>query len=344
MANAYKNKVVYGGRTLIDLTDATATAADILEGKTAYGATGEKLVGTYGHMDVNPILEENTWEVISQISIAGTGDTYWDVGDRKSIVLNGTVGRLELSNVTLCVFILDFNHPIDKITADNNIIWGGFKTADGIDVALCDSGYGSNYSGGFKYYNLNHRGDTSTPYNTNYGGWKGCDLRYDILGGTSTKPSGYSSTPTTSRVGYDATEATISTPVSNTLMAALPEDLRSVLRLWTRYIDSKGGGANTSDNVTATLDAITLLAEFEITGVRKYANTYEQYHQKQMAYYAAGNEKIKYKHSDTDTTVIWWVASPVSTNSVNGLTVSGAGSISTSATRTSRGVAPAFKT
>jgi hypothetical protein len=47
MANLYKNKVVYGETTLIDLTDATATADKILSGYTAYGASGEKLTGTY---------------------------------------------------------------------------------------------------------------------------------------------------------------------------------------------------------------------------------------------------------------------------------------------------------
>jgi len=44
--NPYVNKVEYGGNTIIDLTDATATADKILSGYTAYGATGEKLTGT----------------------------------------------------------------------------------------------------------------------------------------------------------------------------------------------------------------------------------------------------------------------------------------------------------
>lgn len=44
-----KNKVVYGGQVLIDLTDATLEQTNgdqILEGQTAYGRDGEKITGT----------------------------------------------------------------------------------------------------------------------------------------------------------------------------------------------------------------------------------------------------------------------------------------------------------
>lgn len=41
-----KNKVVFGGETIIDLTDTTAEASDVAEGKTFYDRSGEKKVGT----------------------------------------------------------------------------------------------------------------------------------------------------------------------------------------------------------------------------------------------------------------------------------------------------------
>ena len=46
MANQYKNKVVYGGTTLIDLTSDTVTAADLRTGVTAHDASGAVVTGT----------------------------------------------------------------------------------------------------------------------------------------------------------------------------------------------------------------------------------------------------------------------------------------------------------
>lgn len=41
-----KNKIIYGGEVLIDLTADTAQASDILSGQTAHIRTGEKVTGT----------------------------------------------------------------------------------------------------------------------------------------------------------------------------------------------------------------------------------------------------------------------------------------------------------
>lgn len=46
MANQYKNKVVYDGNVLIDLTQDTAVATDVASGRYFHLATGERVQGT----------------------------------------------------------------------------------------------------------------------------------------------------------------------------------------------------------------------------------------------------------------------------------------------------------
>ena len=46
MANQYKNKVIYGGQTLIDLTQDDVTRADVASGKQFHLPTGEITTGT----------------------------------------------------------------------------------------------------------------------------------------------------------------------------------------------------------------------------------------------------------------------------------------------------------
>lgn len=51
MPNQYKNKVVYNGTTLIDLTADTVTADSLIFGVTAHGADGAPITGTIANGD-----------------------------------------------------------------------------------------------------------------------------------------------------------------------------------------------------------------------------------------------------------------------------------------------------
>lgn len=250
------------------------------------------------------ILNFNSWEKISEISQAGTAKNYWSIGDCKAVTLSGTMGTLAL-DTTLWLYILGFDHNAEK--EGYGITFGGFKTAagaDGIDVGLVDSYYRQGLTDGTKAFNMNHWG------NYNYGGWARSDARYDILGSTDVAPQGYGAKATSGQVGYAPSSNCATSPVADTLMSCLPADLRAVMKPITKYTDNVGGGTKTETNVSAMVDYLPLLAEFEIFGSRFYANKFEQNYQLQYEYYSAGNSKVKYKHSATGSTAYWWGRSP----------------------------------
>lgn len=326
----------------VNQTTGTATITIKVAAGTNHNAPANKTVSvTAQFMPTKKALNDQTWAEIRQVSDAGKGSEYWNVGDRKGVLVKGTVGTLAV-NTTLYVYILGFNHNSAKEGA--GIHFGTFKSAltNGADVCLIDSYYGSYQSyNGTKYFQMNHWG-TSSNYNTNYGGWKACDMRYDILGSTNKAPSGYGAQKTTSVVGYDAPTNTATSPVANTLMAALPSDLRAVMKPITKYTDSVGNSSNVAGNVTASVDYLPLLAEFEIFGTRSYANQYEQNSQVQYDYYKSGNSKVKYRHSSTGSTAIWWERSPFCSSSYAFCLVSTTGGATSGSASFSRGLAPAF--
>jgi len=280
--------------TVEDVGAGSATITiTISEGRNYLGTTATIDVTT---LAVSNILEENTWDSISRVSKAGEGALYWNVGDSKAIIVNGKIGDyLTLNNQTMYVFILGFNH-IDGGVEDNNIMWGCFKNGSK-NIGLRSEGYGNSYTDRVDM-NMNHWG------NYNYGGWKGCDLRYDILGATEKRPTDYGTQVSQySRLGYNATNIVFTNPKANTLMAALPNDLRSIMRLRTHYCDNHGSGNDGSYFITSVIDGISLMMEFEVFGSRTSANSYEKDKQTQFTYFKNGNSKICYRHDNTGNTI-----------------------------------------
>ena len=272
---------------------------------------------------VSSVLNENDWSVIKSVADASQGANYWAVGDRKAVTVNGTVGTQAI-NGTYYVYILGFDHNSSR--EGTGITFGTFKTAlsGGTDICLVDSHYNDYSTGGQKWFNMNHSS------NTNSGGWKGCDLRYDVLGSTNSNNN-------------DAGTTTATSPVSGTLMAALPSDLRAVMKPMNIYTDNTGGGSNTASYVTKSVDYLPLLAEYEIFGTRSYANSAEQNYQAQYQYYKNGNSKVKYRHSSTSSTANWWERSPGYDTGAAFCSVNTNGNASGSGAGNSYGLAPAFR-
>lgn len=280
----------------------TSGSVNVVSGTTSYSLTLSFVSST---------LNNNEWSVIKSVSDAGQGANYWSIGDRKAVTLNGTVGKLSLSNVTTYAFIIGFNHNA-SVEGSNRIHFQLAKTtlSGGTDVCLCDSSYNSNVST-TGYFSMNSS-------RTNSGGWASSQMRTNICG--------------TSLSSY-----------SGTIIAVIPAALRAVLKSVTKYTDNTAnGGGSTASYVTATTDYFFLLSEFEVFGSITYGNTNEKNKQAQYAYYSAGNSKIKYKHDGTSTAAFWWLRSPIARNSLDFVYVFTDGTVDSYYAHCSLGFAPGF--
>lgn len=254
----------------------------------------------------SPTLNDNEWSTIKRISDAGDGASYWSIGDRKAITLNGTVGALTLSNVTMYAFIIGFNHN-SSVEGTNCIHFQLGKTSlsGGTDVALCDS-----------YYNDTEGGFRMNTSNTNSGGWNMSNARTELCG--------------TSLSNY-----------SGTIIAVIPAALRAVLKSVIKYTNNKGNSSE-ANAVTATTDYFFLLSEYEVFGSITYGNTNEKSKQAQYSYYSAGNSKVKYDQRESNKAVHWWLRSPRASNTTSFVDVYSDGEVASNGAHYSMGFAPGF--
>ena len=285
----------------VNQTSGSTTITVKVAAGTNYTAPEDKTV-TVNTEFVSNVLNENSWDVIKAVSDSGQGDNYWDVGDTKTIVINGKVGNTTFSNLSIDAFIIGFNHN-DSREGTKRIHFQFGKTAlsDGTDICFVDSGYNTDKSSG-TWFNMNNSWSNS-------GGWNSSRMR---------------------------------TVVCPAFMNAMPSDLRNVLKTVTKYSDNTGGGSNTASYVTATTDTIFLLAEYEVFGTRSYANSAEQNYQAQYQYYKNGNSKVKYRHSSTGSTASWWLRSVSTDASHFFCSVYTSGGVYSNGAVFSSGFAPAF--
>ena len=229
----------------------------------------------------------------------------WQVGDSKTITLNGTVGTLALDNYQCKVYIIGFDHNADK--EGQGISFGMLEGVDGKQICLVDQ-----YDG---QATVEVMAFTMNKTDTNEGGWRASKMRNTILGSTD-----------------------VANPAANTLMAALPADLRAVLKPITKYTNNVGK----SSDVSSTIDYLPLMAEFEVYGRQNFANPNEKTYQAQYEYYKNGNSAIKYKQNDVASAAYWWLRSPYSGNSTDFCLVDTNRGVVITYAYGSYGVAPVF--
>ena len=253
-------------------------------------------------------LNDCTWDEISEISSSGQAANYFAVGDRKEIVLNGTVGELTFNDYHTYAFIIGFDHNA-SLEGSNRIHFQLAKTAlsGGTDICFTDGQY--LITGSSAAFRMN----TS---NTNSGGWEDSYMRNNICGTSKSTTSGR-------------------------VMGAIPAELRNALKSVTKYTNNNGS-SSASSAVTATTDYFFLLSEYEVFGNITYSNSYEANYQQQYAYYSAGNSKVKYRHNSTGSAASWWLRSPRAGYSYYFVRVLTDGTVDYTAAYGSLGFAPGF--
>lgn len=259
---------------------------------------------------ISTTLNDNSWEAIHTASDAGTGENYWSIGDRKAVMINGVVGNYYFQNIEIYAFIIGFNHN-QELEGTNRIHFQFAKTAlsGGTDICLCNNNvYGKQVTGGAAFVINNAM--------SNSGGWESSIMRTKTCG-----------------TNFSDTE---------TIIRAVPEELRSALKPVTKYTDNTGNYGSAASNVTATTDYFFLLSEYETFGNISRANTNEASKQAQYAYYSAGNSKIKYKYDETSTPVYCWLRSPDRQGSNAFVLVTRNGEVTNDVTNYSYGFAPGF--
>lgn len=291
--------------TVTGVANGSATITVKVAAGTNHTAPSNKTVSV--SVQLVPALNDCTWAQISEVSAKGQGANYWNIGDRKAILIKGMDDTIAI-NEMVYVYIIGFNH--NSTLEGTGIQFGTFKDSSGKDICLADAEFGANHvrynEYDMKVFNVNHWGSK------NFGGWKACDMRYDLLGSTNKPPLNYGKARTSSDYGYDASKDAATNPVEGTLMAALPSDLRAVMKPITKYSDNVGNGSGFNyiapENISTSIDYLPLMSEYEVYGSSSYGNNSEKNYQKQYAFYIAGNSKIKYWHEQGDP-MFWWTRS-----------------------------------
>lgn len=252
---------------------------------------------------ISSTLNDNDWATIKSVAEKSQGSNYWAVGDTKEIVINGKLSD-GLTLNNYSTWVYIIGFNHNSSVEGTGIAFGGFKTAaSGGTDVALCDSAYPNDETSGQWFNMNNSA-------TSAGGWNSSLMRSTTL------------------------------PL---VKSALPSDLQAVLKTTTIYSDNTGGGSDVASYVTATQDELYLLAEFEIFGAQRYANSAERNHQQQYAYYVAGNSKIKYRHDSTATAVRWWERSVHAPDAGYFCVVNTNGTATNYGAAFSNGLTPVFK-
>ena len=224
---------------------------------------------------VDRVFNNNSWDDIKAAVNAGTAASYWKVGDRKEVVLNGTVGNKSFSNTTTYCYILGFDHNKSVESGGAHALHIGFGASalsGGAYIAYIDSKY-QNYVSSTGYFSMNSS-------NTNSGGWNSCQMK-----------------------------STICPAFKN----ALPAELKSNIRAVTKW--QNNGNSTTGQSSSNEIWLLSEMEIFGSAQWSNYTANQVQYDFYKGVTGWSAAPKIKYQDTSTSTAVNWWERSAYSSDS-----------------------------
>ena len=223
------------------------------------------------------VFNNNSWGDIKAAVNAGIAASFWKVGDRKEVVLNGTVGNKSFSNTTTYCYILGFDHNASIESNGAHALHIGFGASalnDGAYIAYCDSKCDSRVST-TGYFSMNSS-------NTNSGGWNSCYMK-----------------------------STICPAFKN----ALPTELKNNIRAVTKW--QNNGNSTSGQSSSNEIWLLSEMEIFGSASLSKYTANQLQYDFYKGVTGWSAAPKIKYKDTSTSTAVSWWSRSARSSDSTN---------------------------
>ena len=144
MANQYKNKVVYNGTTLIDISDTTAVQSDVASGKTFYTASGQKVLGTGSGGGSTPSATKHTIHFDFSDETDTDIDVYYDDALLATMIQEYTPKTYGQKTVTLAqldgmTWYEPISIPLNTQLIDYNAVLSGYTIGNDGNVTASDA-------------------------------------------------------------------------------------------------------------------------------------------------------------------------------------------------------------